>query len=373
MGAGRSAADVAVIGGGPAGTAAALSLLRYTRHRVVVVEGTRYELPRIGETVSAAVLPLLDYLGVLPEISTEHRLEAFSTQAAWGSSDLSTRDFVFTGRGNSWHLDRRRFDATLAEAVTARGGTVLRGTWLRSADFARNTWRLRFSGASGVAELHARQVIDATGRRAIFARHMGAKRLVYDQMVGIAGYFDLGPNVTIPQVTLVESVPNGWWYSAPLPGRLAVATFMTDLDELRSSQMAQSGVFRRRLSNTLHIATRLAEAKLVDKPRVYPAGSHQLSPCLGAAWVAAGDAAAAFDPLSSLGIGHAIASGIQAARIASQRLKGKEELASCFQADIARHVNSFLAQRASYYAYERRWPASPFWSRRQISRGTPRA
>ena len=173
----------------------------------------------------------------------------------------------------------------------------------------------------------------------------------------------------MPHVTLVESVPNGWWYCAPLPGRIAVATFMTDLDELRSSQMRQSDVFCRQLSNTSHIAARLAEAKLVEKPRIYPAGSHQLSPCIGGSWVAAGDAAAAFDPLSSLGIGYAIASGIHAARIAGQRLKGKEELALCFQADIARHVSSFLAQRASYYACERRWPASPFWSRRQVSRG----
>lgn len=71
--------DVAIVGGGPAGTAAALALLRFTRHKVVMVEGTCYDQPRIGETVSSAALPLLEYLGSLSSITENHRLD-FSLQ-----------------------------------------------------------------------------------------------------------------------------------------------------------------------------------------------------------------------------------------------------------------------------------------------------
>lgn len=378
MVAGPSVVDVAIIGGGPAGTAAALALLRYTQRRVVVVEGTHYEQPRVGETVSSAALPLLDYLGALTELSAEHRLEAFSTSAAWGSPEVSVRDFVFTGYGHGWHLDRRRFDAALAKTVAARGGTVLQGTWLRSANFCphqkqdnqiqdNGTWRLKLNGTDGPAELQARQVIDATGRRATLARYLGARRQVYDSMVGIVGHFDLSGRVELPHTTLVEAVQNGWWYSAPLPGRRVVAAFMTDIDQLRALRLADPDVFRAQLSETSHVAATLTGGKLVAKPRVFPAESQQLEPCIGPAWVAAGDAAAAFDPLSSLGIGHALASGIQAARIVDQRLKGLEELASAFPADITRNVSAFLAQRQNLYALERRWPEAPFWSRRHAS------
>ncbi|HEX7637975.1 MAG TPA: FAD-dependent oxidoreductase, partial [Burkholderiaceae bacterium] len=43
--------DVLVLGGGPAGCATALCLARQG-HRVAVVERTRYEAPRVGETLS---------------------------------------------------------------------------------------------------------------------------------------------------------------------------------------------------------------------------------------------------------------------------------------------------------------------------------
>jgi flavin-dependent dehydrogenase len=80
--------------------------------------------------------------------------------------------------------------------------------------------------------------------------------------------------------------------------------------------------------------------------------------------VVAGNAAVAFDPLSSLGIGHSIMSGIQAARIADERLRGEHALADAYHVDLAWHRERYLAQRAAIYALEKRFPQSPFWARR---------
>ena len=164
-------------------------------------------------------------------------------------------------------------------------------------------------------------------------------------------------------MALIEAVSEGWWYSAPVPGGVVVA-FMTDADALSSAAMNPCA-FMTLLRQTSLTATRLSGCVLTSGPRASPAGSHVLKPCLGRAWIAAGDAAAAFDPLSSLGIGHALASGIQAARIVDGRLNGDETLASAYPADVSRHVGTYLEQRRTLYGFERRWPDRPFWARRQ--------
>jgi flavin-dependent dehydrogenase len=88
-------------------------------------------------------------------------------------------------------------------------------------------------------------------------------------------------------------------------------------------------------------------------------------PAAGRGWAAAGDAAAAFDPLSSLGIGHAISSGIHAARVAHVTLCDTGDPADSYSSGVERVARDYLTLRRRYYAVEQRWPAQPFWARRQ--------
>ena len=366
MGGNRLETDVAIIGGGPAGSAAALTLLRYTKHRVVLVEASSYAQPRPGETVSAAILPLLEYLDAASALPSQHRIESYEATAAWGGAEVVARDSIFSGRGQGFHIDRPQFDAALAARVKAIGGRLLSETWLRGVDSAGEGWRLRLARRDERVELTASQVIDATGRRASLARTQGAQRESYDRLVGVVAYLGFPPAAALPQAILVESEMDGWWYSAPLPGGRAVVAFMGDAGPVRDLQIARGDVFRRRLCATVHTRARLAAGTLLGEPRVYPAHSHKLVRCIGVGWVAVGEAAAAFDPLSSLGIGHALASGIQGARVADERMRGRGTLVADFQADIDRHVSTYLAERVRLYALERRFRNAPFWAGRQM-------
>lgn len=354
-------ADVCVIGGGPAGAAAALTLARYTKHRVLLIEASRYETPRVGETVSAGIVPLLSYLGAETVLGQAVTLPAFGTAAAWGSDQVIERDFIFTGRGQGLHLDRTRFDQALAGCLETFGGTSRAGTQVRDITRRDDGWTVLLEGAE---PLSVRIIVDATGRPARIARRLGAERRVTDRLAGLVCHLDLpeGPAV---RTTLVEAVPEGWWYTAPLPHGQAVAALMTDADLLRGLGMDSASDFLSKLMATRHVSVRLAGARPRGEPRAFPAESHVLSQPHGPGWVAAGDAACAFDPLASLGIGYALTSGIQAARIADGWLRGDDSLALAYPGDIARHVAAHGAQSRAMYAAEGRWPEAPFWLRRQ--------
>ena len=80
--------------------------------------------------------------------------------------------------------------------------------------------------------------------------------------------------------------------------------------------------------------------------------------------MAAGDGVAAFDPLAAMGVGHAITTGIHAARVAYNGLAGDGSLLAAYQADVARNFDQCLALRRRYYQMEQRWAAAPFWAAR---------
>src|SRR5215203_3420861 len=164
--------DVLILGGGPAGAAAALSLRRHAPSlSVALVEQSRYEAPRVGETLPPTVQGVLEQLGVWETFLEEGHVAAYGTCAAWGSDELFDNEFIYHPAGRGWHLDRRRFDRMLAREATDRGVTDYSGyKFTNSSHNEGGGWLLHVkSGQGSEAVIEASFVIDATGRRAAFA------------------------------------------------------------------------------------------------------------------------------------------------------------------------------------------------------------
>lgn len=360
-----SSVDIAIVGGGPSGTAAALTLLRYSRLRVVVLERSAYRETRIGETVSPAMVPLLEYLGAGPAFLGGAHLPAYATAAAWGSEQLVERDFLFSGRGHGWHLDRNRFDEMLAERVVEQGGTLLREARLERAVRGDGGWELTVAHEGGEPlHLQARYVIDASGRRASFAREQGTEHQLFDRLTAVIGFFAHGEDTTRPSRTLLETCEDGWWYAALLPGGRHVVAYMTDPEVIRANDLHEREPWLARLGRSGHVSRALEGAQLTAPLLVRPAHSHLLTRLSGPGWIAAGDAATAFDPLSSMGIGYAISSGIHAARAAEALLRGDPSPLEQYDRHTRHNYEQYLALRTHFYGMEQRWAGMPFWAAR---------
>jgi flavin-dependent dehydrogenase len=97
---------------------------------------------------------------------------------------------------------------------------------------------------------------------------------------------------------------------------------------------------------------------------IFAAQSQRLSQIGGRRWVAAGDAAMTFDPLSSQGIAKALRSGKLASFVAVDFLKrGKETHDRYIDLALA-EFDEYERARRAYYREEKRWPAAAFWARR---------
>jgi flavin-dependent dehydrogenase len=367
--------DVAIVGGGPAGAAAALTLLRYTARRVAVIERSAFEAPRVGEAASSSLLSLLDFVGASHVLGADTAHASCAAAAAWGSPVPMVRQSMLTSQGDGLLLDRRAFDARLCGEVEARGGELLLRHGLRRATRRGERWQLELVDATGEpVVVGCRVAIDASGRTAGLARQLGARSHRDDAMVGVTLRFT--PPVRAggppePAATLVEAAPDGWWYTAPVPDGSLIAVFMTDAALVRSLRLTELDGVGLALETAPCTRARVVGREVCDPPRVVSACSRRLVEPVGPGWVAAGDAAASFDPLSSMGIGYALWSGSHAARLAEDVLLGPSSFAADYCRTLQRQYEQYLELRRRFYQLEQRWPDRAFWRRRHGDAAVP--
>ena len=291
------ACDVAVVGGGPAGCATALCLRAHAPTlSICIIESSRYEGQRLGETLPPLARRLLEHLGVWEEFQQETPREVHGTTAHWGGPDPRDNDFIYVPRGSGWHVDRAAFDAMLARVGAARGTEVLLSTRVRSVEEMPKGWRLKLS--DGAARF-VRFVVDATGRSALIARTRGARFVQIDHLAGFSRFFD--DSGGDPR-TLVEACSYGWWYTAGLPGGRRVAACVTDADLGAACGSMSLRVLPASSQRPALCGTRSTGPEARGPVRARSTESRYLEPASGAGWLAVGDAASIFDPLSSQGI-----------------------------------------------------------------------
>ncbi|MEA2079218.1 MAG: tryptophan 7-halogenase [Pseudomonadota bacterium] len=359
--------DVIILGGGPGGTAAGMTLLKRDGVDVAVVEASNYTSPRIGESLTPGVRALLEYLGIWQRFRSEQSLESFGSQAAWGSDYLQALDYMFTPHGAGWCLDRVRFDRMLASAFRDRGGHLLTNThFVGCARKSNGSWGVQVKDAEKtLRQISCKYLIDATGRRGQLARHLNVSRAMHDRLVGIGRIGQFSADQSVGSVTQVEACEYGWWYTSPVPGNKILVVLMCDADIVSRRQAARPDRWQSLLKDTKLINERIRGIEFTAKPEAFPSFSSCLKQVGGKDWVAVGDAAASHDPLSATGIPHAIGSGIHGALVAANALFSNGGLLQSYQQSIYTDFQQYLRTHWRYYQREPRWPESTFWKRRR--------
>jgi len=372
--------DVAIVGGGPAGATLALRLQR-SGLSVLLVESTDYRSVRVGESLPPAVLDMLKELGIEDALSAVPSVPMHGFRSFWGCAEAQESSFFYSLESAGAHVDRAAFDQMLALAAQREGCVLLRGARARSVALDDAQIELSVSLNNGKEITYrARFVVDATGRNAAMARQLGGERRKFDRLVAHSVHYWVRVEDEGMHHTQIESVPEGWWYAADLVAsasetdgekNLRVVTFLTDADISRRFELSKQDSLERMLKSAprtgalIDLGSSEGRDRLAMGVKISSATSHRLIRSeRSKPWLAVGDAALCVDPLSGTGVRRALAGAEQAAGAIEDYLRGKVAALADYEAKVDLDCTKYLEERRHYYALERRFSETPFWSRR---------
>jgi flavin-dependent dehydrogenase len=359
--------DVAIVGGGPAGTATGISLMNHAPGlKVALLEKTSFEKKRVGEILKPSAKELLKKIGTWEAFQENKFSPCGEICTAWGTEDLVENQFTSRIRDRGWDLDRRVFDSILFQSARDQGVTVFPKH--RVDHYERDSSGSWFLGIGGPGQekhaIKASFLVDATGQSPFIAPKQGAGKVRFDRLVGVYIIFhnkNLEPSDTF---SMAETIPHGWWYSVPLPANHMLIAFMTDNDVVGELDLVQSKSWWDYLKDTRYTYNRVKTWSPVTDFCMRLADSFCMDRIQGEGWASVGDATARMDPVTGHGINWAMQSGIWVAQPIIKWLNGDSSALKAYQKKMDEEYGNYLFERWAVYSMEQKWAGNPFWERR---------
>jgi flavin-dependent dehydrogenase len=361
-------ADVALIGGGPAGSAAG-RLLASWGHSVVLLSRTSRQ-PALAESLPPSCVKLFDEIGVRAVVDRAGFIRATGNTVQWAGSDRERRVEMFGRAGLGYQVSRDKFDELLLDGAQAAGASVERDVSVRDAEREGDVWRVQFDRPSGPDTIRARWILDCSGRAGVIARRGWRRTDSHARTIAIAGIWDRAGAWALEDAThtFVESYANGWAWSIPVSESRRFVTVMLDprvtsvpgrseLDTAYAAELAQAPALRALVEG----------ATMAGAPWACDATAYSAERVAGDNALLVGDAASFVDPLSSFGVKKALASAwlaaitVHSALIDPTATDPAVELFTARELAMAEHLRQGAAAlaRDAAGAHE-----TPFWSAR---------
>ncbi len=358
--------DVAVVGGGVAGVAAASRLARYGLRTVLVERGRR--APRsTGRSLPAAAVELLRECALDGAITTSDALSVSQRSLLWSET---TSAQVPTRGGDELIVDKGVFEARLLDELGSEVSQVTATARCRRRP--GGGWRL----VAGTRTIDATLLIDARGRRA------GLRTDHAPRTVALIATLDGVPHP--PRAPCLEALPDAWIWGASLPsGTVSVVACMDARDARGVTTPGDSASRSRALRAALERLLRRSEllsccrrGSLRGEPWLVNAGCGRAALVAEPDYLRIGDAALSLDPLTGHGILSGLRGAIQgavAARTILRRPAATAAAVDFYTSSLERSFAAHLSATRAQYRSVRRYAERPFWSARGEELVDPRS
>jgi len=262
-------------------------------------------------------------------------------------------------------LNRPLFDKKLANIAIERGAKLYTKTKvIRINHLRQGKWAIELLNNGSKSILNCDFIIDASGRNSRIHKAFKIERTIFDRLIGITGFVQL-KDISNQSYMSIEAVEEGWWYAACIPEYQLTITYFTENDFLRNTSLKTNEFWKYQLNKTKIIKTRLSDSYQSVNTYARSAVTSSVASFSGVDWLAVGDAAMSYDPLSGQGIEKGITMGLNAAQSIIAWNGGQKNALQEYDEKYHAIFDEYLNFWRKYYLMESRWSERVFWLRRQ--------
>ena len=347
--------DVVIVGNGIAGSVLSLLLKQKQISHAVLSRTVGRRDFALAETLPPTALPLLRRLQLLELFEQSAIQKTFGYHSLWGSNRIIDHNFFgYSPFKYGLKLDKQALLRRMTEQVESHLVPCLEQPGIR---VEPSGITIEIGRAKTIS---AKLIVDATGRNRAVLNLMKIPVAEHDSLVSFSCH---APRIKHPRLThgvYVESFEHGWGMASTLNDRENVITLFTHRGNRIQKEMKKYRNWPSLLSDTIYLKDflTLADRRVVGGN----ANSSLAEQSAGRNWLAVGDAAMAFDPLSSHGITNALYTASQAAAAIETNLTaGGEAPLRAYSDSLASIGAAYLKAKHDLYSQERRWPGATFW------------
>ncbi|MDE2664090.1 MAG: tryptophan 7-halogenase [Gemmatimonadota bacterium] len=306
-----------MVGGGPAGCAAAASLAR-RGHDVALITRPAPPAKWLAESIPGSARKLLERVGALDALDAAGLVPNEGNTVWWAGEPRRDERFGAPERG--FHAERAALEAAFQGVAREAGARLVAEGPVVATAAEPDGWRVGTSGA----RYRGRWVLDASGRAGVLARRGLRTRERGIATLALVGRWtpNRGHAPPDPGCTLIESYRDGWAWSVPTSPRTRCVTAMVDPRRTHlARERGLDGMWRAELAKAARLGRRLEGGRLQGPVRACPASLYGATLHGRPGLLLVGDAGSFIDPLSSYGVKKALASAWLAAIVAHTGLE----------------------------------------------------
>ena len=353
--------DVAIIGGGPAGSTAA-ALLALAGRRVIVFEREKFPRFHIGESLLPFSMKAFTRLGLHEKFLRAGFMKKFGGEIVGACSESGTKFYFKDGyrsqTDHAYQVTRGDFDKVLLDHAVECGAEVHEETSVDRAEFSNDEVELGIKCNGSFHSIRARYVIDASGRTSVLGRKFKIKK-TYDhlQKLSIFAHYDgvwRAEGIDGTLTVLIRAIDR-WFWLIPLSAERTSVGVVLDAEAFRNSKLRAEDFLEQALSEQPIIAKRMTDARRVSQVYVEADFSYRSARLHGDRWLLAGDAAGFIDPIFSSGVFLAVFSSELCADVLNEVLdhpRKARRLFAGYERAVNRAMDIYLRFVKAWYTKE---------------------